>query len=203
MEREFLLATLREEPNSFSHELHVCGFGQVAAAARAMQLISQRRPHRVVLVGIAGRLTTELSVGEAYDFTSVTCDGIGVGSGATFCSAAQLGWAQFSSPAPRSTEITDRIDHLRVGDKHHSRELLSVCAASADPMEADGRRRRFPNALAEDMEGFGVAVACLLANIELQIIRGISNDVGNRDHRQWRVKAALKQAASLLKKSLT
>jgi futalosine hydrolase len=75
--------------------------------------------------------------------------------------------------------------------------LLTACAASADAADVAVRRRLFPTAVAEDMEGFGVALACRLAGVPLAIVRGISNDAGDRDKRRWQIGPALEAAASL------
>jgi futalosine hydrolase len=77
--------------------------------------------------------------------------------------------------------------------------LLTCCAASTDSRDADARRNRFPQAAAEDMEGFGVALACTLAGVPLQIVRGISNQVGDRNHANWQIEPALTSAADLAK----
>ena len=50
-------------------------------------------------------------------------------------------------------------------------------------------------AIAEDMEGFGVAMACKLAGVPLRIVRGISNRAGDRDLTQWQIEEALAAAA--------
>ena len=78
-----------------------------------------------------------------------------------------------------------------------SRVLLTTAAASADQTEAAEKLRRVPEAIAEDMEGFAVAVACRIASVPLTIIRGISNRVGDRDHERWQIKPALDAAAKL------
>ena len=59
------------------------------------------------------------------------------------------------------------------------------------------RLAKHPEAAAEDMEGFGVAVSCVLADVPLQIIRGISNRAGDRDKRHWDIEGALHAAAAL------
>ena len=66
-----------------------------------------------------------------------------------------------------------------------------MCSASATPEEAARKRERFPGAVAEDMEGFGVALACHLTGTPLRILRGISNLAGDRDHGNWRSAPAL------------
>lgn len=76
--------------------------------------------------------------------------------------------------------------------------LLTVCAAAGDRADAERRAELFPDATAEDMEGFGVAIACRLAGTPLAIVRGISNAAGNRDRAQWRVEQALRSASELV-----
>ena len=57
---------------------------------------------------------------------------------------------------------------------------------------------RFPGAAAEDMEGFGVALACALHGVPLSIVRGISNAAGQRAPAHWRISPALAAARTLL-----
>ncbi len=174
-------------------ELELCGFGLVAAAARTVQLIAERRPTRVILVGIAGALAAEAEVGSAIEFASVAVDGIGVGDGESFANAASMGWPHWQTP-DSSLSIGDRID-LREGG---GAVLLSVCAASADAKHAARRRHVYHDAIAEDMEGFGVAMACKLMNVPLRIVRGISNIAGNRELKTWQIDSSLEQAAGLV-----
>ena len=169
-----------------------CGFGPVAAAAVATEAVINHRPKRVILLGIAGAyLSTEnnLTVGHAYRFGTVTVDGIGVGAGNAFQSAHDLGWSQFAGDQHRRP-INDTIE---LGTDSSDR-LLTVCAASATPAQADLRQQRY-GAAAEDMEGFAVAMACRLQDVPLEIIRGISNVAGDRDKSNWRIKDALNSAA--------
>jgi futalosine hydrolase len=173
--------------------VRLCGFGLIAAAARAMQLITENRPRRVILIGIAGTLVPSLAVGSAIELGSVQVDGVGVGYGNRFQNAGAMGWLHWRDPSTALT-IGDRID------LNHSSgpNLLSVCAASIDPAHADQRRSAYPDAVAEDMEAFGVAVACQLAGVQLHVVRGISNLAGNRDFKTWQVKSALQHAAQLV-----
>lgn len=83
------------------------------------------------------------------------------------------------------------------------RDLLTVCAASANPADVSMRSRRYPDAVAEDMEGFGVAVACYFGATSLEIIRGISNRAGDRDPRNWDINGALRAASELTLKTLS
>ncbi len=174
----------------------ICGFGPIAAAARTGALLARYKPERVILIGIAGSYDDRLNVGSAYRFDSVVCDGIGVGAGANFQTAGVLGWYQFKGDEtePRVGDLLT-LDSAYIDQIPSAGRLLTCCAASADPREAQWRSNRYPEAVAEDMEGFAVALACSFARVPLQIVRGISNRVGDRDHSRWRIDDALTSAA--------
>lgn len=193
--RPAIEAVIGDRPHAFQ----VCGFGQIAAAARAAALVTRYQPSRVLLIGIAGTFRgDEVAVGSACRFEEVICDGIGVGAGDDFQSAAQLGWQQFGREGewPHIGDVIPLVSTF-MPDVPCAGALLSVTAASAGGGDADRRRRRYPSAVAEDMEGFGVATACGLAGVPLQIVRGISNVVGDRDKANWRIDDALDAAVTL------
>jgi futalosine hydrolase len=182
----------------------LCGFGPIASAARAAALISRYRPSRVLLVGIAGSFDVdEHPIGSACRFDQVACDGVGVGTGQDFRGGQSLGWDQFSGgdAHPRVTDVIPLVSTF-IAEVPCQGTLLTCCAASANDQHANQRRGRYPDAVAEDMEGFGVAMACTLAGVPLQIVRGISNRVGDRDPTNWRVEDALDAASDLAMKIL-
>jgi futalosine hydrolase len=179
--------------------MELCGFGPVAAAARTAALIAAHAPSRVLLVGIAGRLDARLDIGAAYRFDRVACYGVGAGSGDGFVPAEALGWRQWpGDPPDPAAAVGDMIElPAHVGGVPAHGLLLTACTASATAEDVLRRMKLFPAAVAEDMEGFAVALACRLAGVPLTIIRGISNTAGDRDHARWRVPEALAAAAAL------
>jgi len=173
----------------------ICGFGPAAAGARASQLIARHTPDRVLLVGIAGTYD-EVSnpVGSALAFTSVAIDGIGAGRGASFKGPPALGYPQWpGSEETTPMPVEDRID-LESPAGTPPALLLTTCAASDSPEHAAERTARHPDAVAEDMEGFAVAMACVLNQVPFAIVRGISNLVGDREPGHWRIPGALAAA---------
>jgi futalosine hydrolase len=181
-------------------QIEICGFGPVVAAARTARLIAERRPSAIVLVGIAGRFTDRLTIGQAYAFDRVACHGIGAGSGSAFIAARAMGWSQWPGDASDpGTQIGDSLPATsgRLPAAARAGLLLSACAAAAGGDDVQMRLRLHPEAAAEDMEGFAVAAACRLAGVPLDIIRGISNTAGDRDMSRWQVDAACSAAAEL------
>ena len=190
--------------------IELCGFGLIAAAACTTRAISRYQPARVLLIGIAGSLNDTLpsgvgTLGTACHFDTVTCHGIGVGGcfSLDHLSADDMGWSHCEAN-DRHAAIGDtiRISPIAAGSHQKfmdekTRHLLSVATASADESEADLRRKRCPGAMAEDMEGFAVALACAIMDLPVQIVRGFSNRAGDRDHRRWKTEEALHSAVNI------
>ncbi len=175
------------------------GFGPVAAAARTAELLARLTPRRVLLAGIAGAYDTGADpIGSALVFDAVALTGVGVGEGAGLLGPPALGFPQWPA-GPGTPAIEDRLPlHRPRPVPAPGGLLLTTCAASADAEQAAERRRRFPAARAEDMEGFAVALACALAGVPLAIVRGISNLVGDREPTRWSVPRALAAVHTLL-----
>jgi futalosine hydrolase len=155
--------------------LCVCGFGLAAAGAGAAHAIASHRhaaADGVVLAGAAGTYdAARLAIGTAVDAAAVRIHGIGAGG----AGPAALGFAEADVILLNGTQG----------------ELLSVAEAAGTRAEAETRAGRYPGALAEEMEGFAVAVAASLFGVPLRIVRGASNLAGDRDHAGWRLADAL------------
>lgn len=209
-ERQILEPLLQPHIRQSGGTLHLCGFGPVAAAARTSQLIAEYRPARIVLIGIAGSIGDTLTVGSASVFDEVACFGIGVGIGEEFQMASHLGWSQWNSGGNDCSDTQPVIGdtlHLATPSNEDSdarprerQQLLTCCSGSASREDVELKSRHFPDAIAEDMEAFGVAMAASLANVPLQVVRGISNIAGDRRLSQWKINEALESASQLVLK---
>ena len=178
-----------DQSNRFKFQL--CGFGPIAAAAKTMQLLVDQ-PAKVVLLGIAGTYQAErFPVGSATKFNHVICHGVGVGTGQQFVPAADLGWQQGEA-------VGDRIACVADASNEENGDLLTVCSAADNVAEANFRMANNPTAIGEDMEAFGVAMACQLSGTAFEVIRGFSNLAGDRDKANWQIEQALVSAVELL-----
>ncbi len=187
-ERERISLDHRRAWSDRGHKIELCGFGLAIAGAAATVALQRWNPSEVILIGIAGAFSKDLPLGSAIEFGRVSCFGIGVGTGDAFISAGEMNWLHWGGSPP----IGDSI--LLSSDPECDAELLSVAAASNDADDAKRRMKKHPSAIAEDMEGFSVAAACRLAGKPIRIVRGISNRVGDRDHRSWEIDRSLDAA---------
>ena len=185
-------------------DVAICGFGIATAGTRTAQLLAEFKPTRVTLIGIAGRIGSTLEIGQAYRFSEIACYGIGAGTGNNFQTASEMGWKHWQSVNPNvqglDRSISDVIcvnEVVKSSVRQASYQLLTVAAASIDIQDVQHKTNKFPHAVAEDMEGFAVAVACQFASIPLEVIRGISNHAGDRNKSNWFTREAMIAAAYL------
>ncbi len=198
IERERIPVHLRHAWLEAGNKIELCGFGAAVSGATTSRWISIYQPDRAILLGIAGSYSQELRPGEAIRFGRVSCYGIGVGEGDDFRTSSELGWLQ-SSDNPRISDSIELDPEGAILDSPHSiHELLSVTAASSSMEEVERKLQKYPAAVAEDMEGFSVAAAAKLSETHLEIIRGISNYAGDRNHRSWKIDESLEAAMMLL-----
>ena len=174
----------------------LCGFGPIAAAARTTSQIAIHKPDRVLLIGIAGTFNPSvLRVGVAALLPRVIMHGIGVGTDETFVPAGEMGFQHWPGQGEESP-IGDELV-LSTPLSSVSGSLLTCSAASASTKDMRHRLHRYPGVVAEDMEGYAVALACRLEHVPLVIVRGISNVVGDRLSKNWQLPQALSAAWSL------
>ncbi len=179
-------------------ELHCCGVGPVESALGSASLLAAIRPARVLLVGIAGTRDPERApLGALVVGTAAVNEAVGAGHGAGFVGLCELDLPDDVAPdtialSPPVGLHPDRAARLLPG------ALGTVAAASGTASEAAGWSARHPHVLAEDMESWAVAVACLRAGTPLSVLRSISNIAGQRDPAVWLIDESLAALAAAL-----
>jgi futalosine hydrolase len=173
------------------------GVGPARAAASTATALAQGAYDGVLSAGIAGGFADRVAPGGtvigtasiAADLGAETPDGfltldeLGFGSSTVECDAQLVGLLRKALP--------DAV----VGP------VLSVSTVTGSAARSATLRGRYPDAVAEGMEGFGVAVAAAAAGVPFAELRTISNPIGPRDRAAWRIPealAALAAAASAL-----
>jgi futalosine hydrolase len=173
------------------------GVGPAAAAAGTTRLILQAeaagQPYRaVVSAGIGGGFPERAALGTlVLGSRSVAAD-LGAESPDGFIPLDELGLpldqlgggtsviadptllAQLRTALPRAT----------VG------AVLTLNTVTGTGESARALAVRYPDAVAEAMEGYGVAVAAAQAGLPFAELRAISNPVGPRDRGAWRISEA-------------
>ena len=170
----------------------VSGIGAVNAALSAHEAVTRHAPDLLVSVGIAGAYPgSGLAPGDLVVASELVYANLGARDGDAFLDLETLGFPL----------LLGRFNRLPAWEG--ARELASSLSAAFGPVltveTVTGKRsdaldleRRHPGALAEAMEGAGVAHAGLRLGVPTLELRGISNMVGPRDRNSWKIGEAVR-----------
>ncbi|MGN9774612.1 futalosine hydrolase [Micromonospora sp. H33] len=184
------------------------GVGSAVAAAATARLLALAeaagQPYRaVVSAGVAGGFPGRVEVGGTVVGTSAIAADLGAESPEGFIPVDQLGMpAELLGGGTTVTADPALVAALRTALPAAAvGPVLTVSTVTGTAASTDALRRRHPDAMAEAMEGYGVAVAAAHAGLPFVELRTVSNPVGPRDRDAWRLRealAALTEAAPAL-----
>ncbi|MEU8115545.1 futalosine hydrolase [Micromonospora sp. NPDC048947] len=166
-----------------------------AATARLLALAEAAgRPYRaVVSAGVAGGFTGRAEVGDTVLGTASIAADLGAESPDGFIPVAELGMPPaLLGAGSRVPADPGLLAALRAAlPTATAGPVLTVSTVTGTTASTDELRRRHPEAVAEAMEGYGVAVAAAQAGVPFAELRTISNPIGPRDRDAWRLREAL------------
>ncbi|MFI8232198.1 futalosine hydrolase [Streptomyces sp. NPDC085900] len=140
----------------------------------------------VVSAGIAGGFPPEAPVGSLVVADEITVADLGAETADGFVPVTELGFGTVTHRPPE-TLVRDIVS--ATGARPGA--VLTVSTVTGTAERAAELRARHPRALAEAMEGFGVAEAAAAHHVPVLEIRAVSNPVGPRDRAAWRIGDAL------------
>lgn len=153
--------------------------GPGAAAAATAWHLRGSAFDGVLSAGVAGGIGLPVAA-TVLCRQSIAAD-LGADSPEGFLPLAELGFGQSTVDCSLSLTLPGAV----VGD------VLTVSTVTGTAARATELARRYPGAVAEAMEGYGVGCAAQLAGLPFGELRTISNPVGPRDRSAWRLPEAL------------
>ncbi|MBU2667625.1 futalosine hydrolase [Actinoplanes bogorensis] len=160
------------------------GVGPAAAAAGTARLLATGRFEAVVSAGIAGGFVGRAPVGAVVVGARSIAADLGAETPDGFLTVDELGFGTsvLESDPELVRSLTTTLPGAVLGD------IVTLSTVTGTAATAERLAARYPQAVAEAMEGFGVAVAA--AGLPFAELRSISNPVGPRDRAAWRLKEA-------------
>ncbi|MFG2553260.1 futalosine hydrolase [Streptomyces sp. NPDC048581] len=161
-----------------------------AAAATATALTTaalEGAPYGLVVsTGIAGGFAPHAPVGSLVVADEITAADLGAQTPDGFLPVTELGFGTVTHHPPEAL-----VREIAAATGARPGAVLTVSTVTGTAVRAAQLRERHPSALAEAMEGFGVAEAAVVNGVPVLEIRAVSNPVGPRDRAAWRIGEAL------------
>jgi futalosine hydrolase len=140
----------------------------------------------VLSAGIGGGYPAVVALGGTVLGTTCTAADLGADSPDGFLTLDELGFGSASTP------VDEQLLHalaLAIPDAYAG-PVLTVNTVTGTADGAAALLARYPDAVAEAMEGYGVGVAAAQFGLPFAELRTISNPVGPRDRGSWRLDLA-------------
>lgn len=172
-------------------DLLAAGVGPALAAASTATALTAAalagRPYDLVVsAGIAGGFAPHAPVGALVVADAITAADLGAETPEGFLPVTALGFGTVTHrPPPALVAAVATTTGALPGT------VLTVSTVTGTAARAAALRTAHPDALAEAMEGFGVAEAAAAHGVPVLELRAVSNAVGPRDRSAWRVPDAL------------
>ncbi|WP_199809835.1 MULTISPECIES: futalosine hydrolase [unclassified Streptomyces] len=169
----------------------VAGVGSALAAASTASALTaaalQGTPYGLVVsAGIGGGFQPDAPVGALVVADEIVAADLGAETPDGFLSVTELGFGTVRHQPPE-----ELVRQVAAAAGALTGAVLTVSTVTGTAERAAVLRARHPTALAEAMEGFGVAEAAVAHGVPVLEVRAISNPVGPRDRAAWRIPDAL------------
>ncbi|MET8825884.1 futalosine hydrolase [Streptomyces sp. NPDC004610] len=172
-------------------DLLAAGVGPALAAASTATALTAAalagRPYDLVIsAGIAGGFAPRAPLGALVVADTITAADLGAETPEGFVPVTELGFGAVTHRPPAAL-----VASVALATGALPGTVLTVSTVTGSAARAAALRAAHPEALAEAMEGFGVAEAAAAHGVPVLELRAVSNAVGPRDRAAWRVPDAL------------
>lgn len=174
------------DSTGFTCDVIAAGVGPAAAAASTATALAGTPYDLVVSAGIGGGFQPEAPVASLVIADEITAADLGAETPDGFLPVTELGFGTVTHRPPSAL-----VRDLAAATGARAGAVLTVSTVTGTAARATELRARHPRALAEAMEGFGVAEAAAAHGVPVLELRAISNPVGPRDRAAWRIGDAL------------
>ncbi|MCM3719471.1 futalosine hydrolase [Fictibacillus phosphorivorans] len=173
-------------------DVKLAGVGPISAGIQTARGLTADEYDLVVNMGIAGGFTGKAEVGSLVIANEIISADLGAESPEGFITLDELGFGASTRVKTDSDVVQILLETSKAADiQVKAGNILTLSTVTGTEETTAKLQQREPGALAEAMEGYGVAIAAKEFGIPVLEIRAISNPIGPRDRSAWRIKDAL------------
>lgn len=177
-------------------EYLITGVGAAATVFQLMNRIESNKYDFIIQVGLAGTYTNELILGESVIVERDCFADLAVWENKKIISVHDL---CLTNPDEVPFEKGWLVNHNVSFNSTQAKKAKGVTVnLLSDDLNYVNEIKHKYNADVESMEGAALHYVCIQKNIPFLQIRGISNQVGERDKSKWHFKEAIQSSNQLL-----
>ncbi|MFC7373439.1 futalosine hydrolase [Fictibacillus iocasae] len=186
-------AVLRGVGDNERVDVLLAGVGPVSAAIQTTKALQKETYSLVICAGIAGGFTEKAEIGTIAVATEIVSADLGAESPDGFIPLDDLGFGSSTRIVPEEHLVSALSSAIEAAGNITTIRgpVLTLSTVTGTAETTAALTQREPEAIAEAMEGYGVASAALEFGVPVLELRAISNPIGPRDRSAWRIKDAL------------
>jgi futalosine hydrolase len=173
-------------------DVKLAGVGPISAGIQTAKALTADEYDLVINMGIAGGFTDKAEVGSLVIANEIVSADLGAESPEGFITLDELGFGASTRVKTDSDLVQILLEVMKEENiSVQAGNILTLSTVTGTAETTSKLQQREPGALAEAMEGYGVAMAAKEFVLPVLEIRSISNPIGPRDRSAWRIKDAL------------
>ncbi|WP_226537080.1 futalosine hydrolase [Fictibacillus halophilus] len=173
-------------------DVKLAGVGPISAGIQTARALAADEYDLVINMGIAGGFTDKAEVGSLVIANEIISADLGAESPEGFITLDELGFGASTRVKTDSDLVQALLESIIAANiSVQTGNILTLSTVTGTAETTSNLQQREPGALAEAMEGYGVAMAAKEFGLPVLEIRSISNPIGPRDRSAWRIKDAL------------
>ena len=176
-----------KELNVLKPKLLIGGIGQLQTGYHLLHAIRLQRPRLVIQAGIGGSGSKE-DIGKVYAIGSDRLGDLGLMEKAGFSSVFKMGLAAPDIFPFQEEKLVNPYRDLLVWT---GLPLLDGVTVNEIKAEDPDNLQRNDAPVVESMEGAALHYVCLMEKIPFLQIRSVSNVLGDRDKKRWKIKESI------------
>lgn len=168
----------------------ITGVGLTSATYNLQKQLQIKKPDLVIQAGIGGCFDTKLPLGTVVAIKKDTIADLGVIEKKQFHSVFDMGFAQPNQMPYKKGWLVNPGLYLLKRNSLKKVPAVSVNQITSSPQTARLYEAKY-KPVVESMEGAALHYVCLMENIPFLQLRGISNYVGERNKKNWKIKESV------------
>lgn len=177
-------------PSSLSLYYATTGIGAISTVYHLMEMLSKDNFDLMIQVGIAGSFDQQLPLGNAVNVEKELLAEMGVFENNEYKDIFKLGLADANLAPFSDGALLNPHKHLLTASGLENATAVTNNEITTDAIKID-RYKHLYNATIESMEGAAFHYIGLMKSIPFIQIRGISNVVGERNKKNWKIDEAI------------